>query len=48
MTEAGLLKNYSNMTDESIIEQIKLGDNNALNYIMDNSNYTPVHISSFM
>lgn len=35
MTEAGLLKNYSNMTDESIIEQIKLGDNNALNYIMD-------------
>lgn len=35
MTEAGLLKDYSNMTDESIIEQIKLGDKNALNYIMD-------------
>lgn len=35
MTEAGLLKDYSNMTDENVIEQIKLGDSNALNYIMN-------------
>ena len=27
--------NYKDMTDESIISQIKMGDHNALNYIMD-------------
>lgn len=33
--ENGLAANYNNMTDEGIIEQIKSGDNNALDYIMN-------------
>ena len=35
MAQAGLVNDYKSMTDESVIEQIKLGDINALNYIMD-------------
>ena len=30
-----LIANYKNMTDEGIIAEIKAGDNNALNYIMN-------------
>ena len=33
--ENGLATNYNNMTDEGIIEQVKAGDNNALDYIMN-------------
>ncbi len=33
--ENGLATNYNNMTDEGIIEQIKAGDNGALDYIMN-------------
>ena len=35
MAEAGLINDYSSMTDESVIAQIKSGDTNALDYIMD-------------
>ncbi len=35
MTDAGLVNEYSKMTDENVIAQIKQGDKNALNYIMD-------------
>ena len=35
MAEQTVMNDYSSMTDEGIIAQIKLGDNNALNYIMD-------------
>ena len=34
-TQIELASDYNNMTDEVIITQIKSGDNNALNYIMD-------------
>lgn len=34
-TQNELAVNYNSMTDENIISQIKAGDNNALNYIMD-------------
>ncbi len=33
--ESNLATNYNNMTDEGIIEQIKLGDNNALDFIIN-------------
>ena len=33
--ENKLAINYNNMTDEGIIEQVKAGDNNALDYIMN-------------
>ena len=33
--ENGLATNYNKMTDEGIIEQVKAGDNNALDYIMN-------------
>ena len=33
MAEQTVMNDYSSMTDEGIIAQIKLGDNNALNYI---------------
>ena len=33
--ESNLATNYNNMTDEGIIEQIKSGDNNALDFIIN-------------
>ncbi len=30
-----VMANYKNMTDEGIVAEIKMGDNNALNYIMN-------------
>ena len=35
MAEAELINDYSSMTDENVIAQIKAGDSNALDYIMD-------------
>ena len=35
MAQAELVNDYRSMTDESVIEKIKLGDINALNYIMN-------------
>ncbi len=34
-TQSELARNYNNMTDENILEEVKLGDIDALNYIMD-------------
>lgn len=35
MTQIELARDYNNMTDEGIIDQIKAGDDNALDYIMN-------------
>ena len=35
MAEAGLLNDYTKMTDENVIAQIKQGDSKALDYIME-------------
>lgn len=34
-TQSELARNYNNMTDENILQEVKLGDIDALNYIMD-------------